>query len=59
VLENIPSEITIGSFSIIGILTGYIWNIQGKKIDGIKKIQDSRPCGIIATDIASIKNDLI
>lgn len=55
---SIPPEITIGSFSIIGILTGYIWNDQGKKISEIRKIQDARPCSIICAKIDTIKNDI-
>lgn len=57
-LQNIPPEITICSFSLVGILTGYIWNSQNKNIKEIKDTQNSRPCSLIASDISSIKNDI-
>jgi len=64
-ISNIPAEITIGSFSIIGILTGYVWNSQDKKFKEIRDIQKSRPCNkiyssieVIKTDIAWIKKEL-
>lgn len=57
-LQNIPPEITIFSFSAVGILTGYIWNDQSKKIDAIKKVQESRPCHIIAETLAEIQTDI-
>lgn len=57
-IQPIPIEITLGSFSVIGILTGYIWNAQNKKIERIYKIQASRPCHFIAKEIAQIKTDL-
>jgi hypothetical protein len=64
-LQNIPPEISIASFTAIGVLTGYIWNDQSKKIDAIKKVQESRPCSVIhlriekmATDIEWIKRNI-
>jgi hypothetical protein len=57
-LNNIPPEITIGSFSLIGILTGYIWNNQNNKIKEIKNIQEQRPCTSVCGQINSIKNDI-
>jgi hypothetical protein len=57
-LANLPPEITIGSFTIIGTLTAYIWNSQGKRIDEIKKVQESRPCPRIAANIEAIKTDI-
>jgi hypothetical protein len=57
-IVNIPPEITIASFSLIGILTGYIWNNQGKKIDKIIKIQENRPCNIICGRIEAIQTDI-
>jgi len=57
-LQNIPPEISIISFSAIGVLTGYIWNDQSKKIDAIKKVQDARPCHIVAKTLAQIQNDI-
>ena len=57
-IQTIPIEIAIGSFSLVGVLTGYIWNNQSKRIDTIIKTQSTRPCGIIAQNIESIKNDI-
>lgn len=57
-IASIPPEITIASFSIIGILTGYIWNDQGKKINALKKKQDERPCFVVCGHIETIKNDI-
>jgi len=57
-LQNIPPEISIVSFSAIGMLTGYIWNDQSKKIDAIKKIQEARPCHIVAQTLAQIQTDI-
>lgn len=57
-LQNIPPEITICSFSIIGILTGYIWNDQGKKISALKKKQDERPCNIVCIRLESIETNI-
>lgn len=57
-IQNIPIEITLGSFTIIGAMTAYIWNNQGKKIDGIIKIQEARPCNSICGKIGQIQNDI-
>ena len=57
-LNSIPPEITIASFSFIGILTGYIWNDQSKKIDAIKKVQEARPCHIVSNTLAQIQTDI-
>lgn len=55
---NIPIEITIGSFSLVGILTGYIWNDQAKRIGRIEKEIDSCPFPTFGNDIAKMKNDI-
>jgi vacuolar-type H+-ATPase subunit F/Vma7 len=57
-ISSIPPEITITSFSIIGVLTGYIWNYQSKSISEIKKKQDERPCNVICVKIEKIQNDI-
>lgn len=57
-LQNIPVEITIASFSTIAILSGYIWNSQGKRIDKIIAVQEKRPCHIVAQSIAQIQTDI-
>lgn len=57
-IQTIPIEIAIGSFSLVGVLTGYIWNNQSKRIDAIVQVQNTRPCSIIAQNLESIKNDL-
>ena len=56
--QSIPPEITIGSFSLIGVLTGYIWNEQNKKIRSILKVQEERKCDVVCSDIKSIKTDI-
>lgn len=57
-IEFIPPEITIASFSTIGILTGYIWNNQGKRIDKIERVQKERPCNIIHLQLAEMQTDV-
>lgn len=57
-LQNIPPEITIASFSAVGVLTGYIWNLQGKKIEKITKIQETRPCNTVCNKIYEIQRDI-
>lgn len=57
-ISNIPPEITIGSFSLVGILTGYIWNKQAKQISGIEKHINDCPFPCIKTDMATMKNDI-
>jgi hypothetical protein len=57
-IDYIPPEITIASFSVIGVLTGYIWNSQSKRIDEIKRVQQSRPCKEIYSHIEAIKVDI-
>ena len=57
-IQSIPPEITIGSFSVIGVLTGYIWNTQSKRIDELKKKQNDRPCSQICVYIEAIKTDI-
>jgi len=57
-IQTIPAEITIGSFSLIGILTGYIWNQQGKRINKIIEIQERRPCNTICAKIGKIQTDI-
>ena len=57
-LQSIPPEISIASFSLIGVLTGYIWNEQNKKIKAILKVQEERKCDVVCSDIKSIKTDI-
>lgn len=57
-LQNIPSEITITSFSFVGLLTGYIWNAQEKKIKEIREVQKLRPCNVIHLKITEIQTDI-
>lgn len=57
-IQYIPVEITIGSFSTIGILTAYVWNTQSKRIEEIKKKQKERPCSEICSHIEAIKTDI-
>lgn len=57
-LQNIPTEITITSFSFIGLLTGYIWNDQEKKLQAIREVQEKRPCNVIHLKITKIQTDI-
>lgn len=57
-LQNIPPEITIASFSVIGVLTGYVWNDQDKRICTVEKNQKELPLVAIKEDITQIKTDI-
>ena len=57
-ISIIPLEITIGSFSLIGILTGYIWNTHNKRISQIEKVQSNRPCVDIERIIVELRTDI-
>ena len=57
-IQYIPVEITIGSFSIIGVLTGYIWNNQAKKIRENKDKLEKLPCNVICSQISAIHVDI-
>jgi hypothetical protein len=57
-IENIPTEITLASFSFITLLSGYIWNDQKKEIQAIKEIQEKRPCHIVAKTLVEIQTDI-
>jgi hypothetical protein len=57
-LSSIPPEITIGSFSLVGVLTGYIWNKQSKQLNDIEKHIESCPFPCMKSDIATMKNDI-
>jgi len=57
-LNSIPQELTLGSFSLVGILTGYIWNNQSKRIKGIEKFQKTLPCNKISNLITEMKTDI-
>lgn len=57
-IANIPPEITLTSFSLIGILTGYIWNDQAKQIKDIRDTQKKRPCHTIHLSIIEMQNDI-
>lgn len=57
-VNSIPPELTLGSFSLVGLLTGYIWNNQSKRIVNVEKVQKLRPCSDIAVQIIEIKTDI-
>lgn len=57
-LQNIPTEITLASFSIISVLTGYIWNNQSKRIKHVEGEIERCPFPNIKRDIAKIQNDI-
>lgn len=58
VMEEISTKIVIYGISIAGVLVGYIWNEQGKRIARIIKKQESRPCNIICNKIGKIQTDI-
>ena len=57
-ISNIPTEITIASFSLLGVLTGYIWNSQSKRIAKLEEEQSKCPFPDMRQDIAQMKNDI-
>ena len=57
-LSNIPPEITITSFSLIGVLTAYVWNDQSGRIKRIEEEQQKCPFPNIKVDIAEMKTDI-
>lgn len=57
-LSTIPPEISIASFSLIGVLTGYIWNAQSKRISENKKILEKLPCNSVCSQIIEIRTDI-
>lgn len=57
-MSLIPPEITIASFSLIGILTGYVWNSQNKRICKIEKVQYDRPCSKVSRIIVEMRTDI-
>jgi hypothetical protein len=57
-IANIPPEITIASFSLVGMLTGYVWNDQNKRICKIEEDQNALPIASIHSDIAQMKTDI-
>jgi hypothetical protein len=57
-LTFIPPEITIASFSIIGVLGTYVWNDQSTRIKKLESDVDKCPMPDIRVDIATIKNDV-
>lgn len=56
--STIPTEITICFFSLVGILTGYVWNDQSKRIEKLEKFCDNSPFSSMQSDIATMKNDI-
>ena len=57
-LQNIPLEITVASFSAVGVLTGYIWNNQNKRIKKVEDDIEKCPFPEIKKDIGKIQNDI-
>jgi hypothetical protein len=57
-LTNIPPEITVFSFSCIGILTGYIWNNQSKRLDVLENKIKNKPCLSVCSHIEAIRVDI-
>lgn len=55
---NIPPEITIASFSLVGVLVGFVWNSQEKRIKKLECDVEKCPFPDIKTDIAQIKTDV-
>jgi hypothetical protein len=57
-LSGIPTEITIASFSLVGILTGYVWNDQNARIKKLENHTTSCPFPKIQIHIATIATDV-
>jgi len=57
-IQNIPSEMTIASFALIGTLTAYIWDNQAKRIKSLETEQQKCPLPRIKVDIAEMKTDI-
>lgn len=57
-LTNIPPEITLASFSLIGILTGYVWNDQSGRIKKLEVDVGKCPMPALKIDIAEMKTDI-
>jgi len=57
-IASIPSEITIASFSLIGILTGYVWNDQSIRIKKLEHDLEKCPMPMLKVDIAEMKTDI-
>lgn len=57
-LSDIPSEIVIGSFSLVGVLTGYVWNSQSLRIKKLEDFESLCPFPILRQDIAQMKTDI-
>jgi hypothetical protein len=57
-LNQIPTEIIITVFSVIGILTGYVWNAQSRRISRIEEIQYHRPCVDIERIVVELRTDI-
>ena len=55
---QIPAEIFIGSFSVISVLTAYIWNSQNKRICEFEKEYQNCPMPEIKTSLASMQTDI-
>jgi hypothetical protein len=57
-ISNIPPEFTIGSFSLIGVLSAYVWNDQSVRIKKLENDVEKCPFPNIKVDIAEIKTDI-
>lgn len=57
-LQNISPEITIASFSIIGVLSGYVWNDQSKRICKLEEHDSTFPLVSIREDISQMRTDI-
>lgn len=54
----VSPEISMASFSLIGILTGYIWNNQSKRIAKLEREHGLCPFPEMKSDIAQMKTDI-
>lgn len=57
-LQNISPEITIASFSIIGVLSAYIWKDQNKRICNLEDHDKTFPLVAIREDISRMRTDI-
>lgn len=57
-LSQIPVELSIGAFSLVGGFSAYIWNSQDKRISKLECDNDSFPFPQIKQDLAQMKTDI-
>ena len=57
-INSIPLEITVCSFSLVGVMTGYIWNSLEKRLKKCEQDICKIPTLEIKESIVSIQKDI-